>query len=747
MIAISTLLAPLSRPDVAEVCLATGKRPALRFTRGGVEEMAVDPLSGDDMLRILFGTGGSRHVESLGTRPAQWRTRVEGVGMVGVSASQHDETIEARFVLRDTIRSSNTSGPMGAVTAPSGPMPAVAAPSAPPPRLAPRSVRPRTIEDGVPSSRRGKAPRAGLRERTAPPPAHDEGDRPSALPTPPRGTTVPREAMPSTLEIDLGSDIPSVPKPHTAPVPAVPPTLPPPQPSYPRHHAQASQPSRPAAQAQAIHPPQGLHPPAIQRFAAEEVIFSPMSPRTLPSVQGGGAAPAEHISEPPPPLPEIVATIEPRRASNVGRITRPFERDPQTPLFRKLLRTARELGGSDLHIVAGRAPLVRVGGQIVRISGQTGGSGEALEPELVEDMILARVPRRLEETFAREGSCDFALDEQDLGRLRVNVARHRTGIKASLRLIPLSIPGPSALGIPEAVIAAARRGRGLIVIAGPVGHGKTTTVASVVDLLNTELCRHIVTVEDPIEIVYPERRGIVSQREVGVHARSFVGALRAALRQDPDVLVAGELRDAETARVALAASESGRLVLATMSAPGAARAIDRLLDLFPPGEQAEARAALAGALRLVLGQRLVPDTEGRTLAAAVEVLPGGGPLASLIRENRTYQIPAFQQRGRDLGVLRLDESLRELTRAGRISAARALSVAESPEELELALGIRRPSQAVAQVSPQMSPHGSPHAGTPPARPVTGSQMRPEVKPPSEAGGSKGLFDFFKKGGG
>jgi twitching motility protein PilT len=409
---------------------------------------------------------------------------------------------------------------------------------------------------------------------------------------------------------------------------------------------------------------------------------------------------------------------------NSGRTTRPFAREPYTTVFRQMLRMARELRASDLHIIAGRPPLVRVAGQLVP-------RGEPLDPQVVEDMILCRVPGRLTQNLDKDGSCDFAIDEPELGRLRVNAMRQRTGISATLRLIAPGIPTLASLGLPEAIAEATRHHQGLIVLTGPTGHGKTTTLAALVDILNTETTRHIITVEDPIEYLHPRKRALMSQREIGAHTRSFERALKASLREDPDVIVVGELRDTETVRMALSASETGHLVLGTMNTPSAAKTIDRLIDLFPPADQPQVRMTLAGGLKLIVSQRLVPAPDGLSMVAAVEVLPGMVPLWNLIRENRTYQIPSLQQRGKALGVVRLDDSLAELARANKVNAAAAIAVAESPEELEQTLGLRR-------------------AGSVPAMPrvvaPTPGQKPPEPKPGEQP---KGIFEragaLFKKG--
>jgi twitching motility protein PilT len=314
-------------------------------------------------------------------------------------------------------------------------------------------------------------------------------------------------------------------------------------------------------------------------------------------------------------------------------------------------------------------------------------------------MLTPRIPERLRAQLAHDGSCDFALDARKIGRSRVNVTRQRTGLKASFRLVSREIPQLAELGLPDAIALATRHHQGLIVITGPTGHGKTTTLAALVDIVNTETSHHVITVEDPVEYLHPRKKAMMSQREVGTHTRSFAAALKASLREDPDVIVVGELRDTETVRMALSASETGHLVLGTMNTPSAAKTIDRLIDLFPPGDQQQVRTTLAGGLRLVVSQRLLPRKDGPGMVAAVEMLPGSVPLWNLIRDSKTYQIPSLQQRGKGFGIVRLDDSLADLVRAGRASLEDALAVADNPDELESVLAGKRPAQPSREAMP------------------------------------------------
>jgi twitching motility protein PilT len=370
------------------------------------------------------------------------------------------------------------------------------------------------------------------------------------------------------------------------------------------------------------------------------------------------------------PPPSVVAAVEGKRwdASSLEA----------------MLRSAREIGATDLHVVSDRPALVRVAGRLEPI-------GDPLAASFVEALSMPTIPARLRESFRVDGTADYSLEVGRAGRVRANLVRQRTGLKLCMRMIPEEVPTIESLGLPSAITKALRHHQGLIVIAGPTGHGKTTTMAALVRLVNEATRHHVITVEDPIEYVHPARSAVVSQREVGSHTRSFGSALKASLREDPDVIVVGELRDTETVRMALNASETGHLVLGTMNTPSAAKTIDRLVDLFPPGEQPQVRLTLAGGLKLIVAQRLVPRADASGVVAAVEILPGIVPLWNLIREQKTYQIASLQQRGRGLGIVRLDESLLELVKSGTVTREAALEHAENPAELEAILDGRAPT--------------------------------------------------------
>ncbi len=417
------------------------------------------------------------------------------------------------------------------------------------------------------------------------------------------------------------------------------------------------------------------------------------APRSLPAE----SARAVEIHEGDPGTPFDIEIVTPRTsvAPRVSAHLQPFKHS-RPSRFLELIETSRGEGASDLHIAAGRPGAIRLAGELVS-------RGQTLEAAEVEAMMEACTPERLKPQLKTIGSCDFAFDVAGLGRFRANVARQRNGLKIALRLIGREIPTLAGLGLPPELAGVAKYHHGLVVVTGPTGHGKTTTLAALVDLLNRETTHHVITVEDPVEYVHPRIRALVSQREVGVHTRSFASALKAALREDPDVIVVGELRDTETVQMALAASETGHLVLGTMNTPSAAKTIDRLVDLFPPADHSQVRATLAGGLKMVVSQRLVPQRDKAGLAVAVELLPGSLALWNLIRENKTFQIPSLMQRGRGLGVIRLNDSLAELVAANRVDAAAAIAASDSPEELDAMVHRRAPAPPSAYAPPSNRP--------------------------------------------
>jgi twitching motility protein PilT len=273
------------------------------------------------------------------------------------------------------------------------------------------------------------------------------------------------------------------------------------------------------------------------------------------------------------------------------------------PGFVTLVRAARDQRATDLHVAAERPAMARILGTLIP-------QGATLSAATVERMLAPLLDDGQRRALTERGYVDSALDVTGAGRLRANIARVRGGWKGSFRLIAMAPPTLEQLGLPKELARITTYHQGLVVIAGPNGHGKTTTLAALVDLINGSKAHHILTIEDPVEIIHPRKRSVVSQREVGSHTKSFAAALKASLREDPDVIVIGELRDRETVEIALTAAETGHLVMATMSTPSAAKSLDRLIDMFPPDDQQQVRMSLAAALRFVVAQRLLP-TDGQ----------------------------------------------------------------------------------------------------------------------------------------
>jgi twitching motility protein PilT len=353
-----------------------------------------------------------------------------------------------------------------------------------------------------------------------------------------------------------------------------------------------------------------------------------------------------------------------------------------------LVAEARRRGATDLHIAANRPVLVRAVGELVALDPAPIGAAE------VEAMLLPLLGPVRRHQLAERGYVDLAVDVPGAGRLRANVSRQQGGLKGAFRLAVAAPPTLADLGLPPAIAKVTEHHQGLVVIAGPSGHGKTTTLAALVDLLNRADPIHILTIEDPVEIIHPKHIAVVSQREVGRHTVSFEAALKASLREDPDVIVIGELRDRETVEIALTAAETGHLVLATMSTPSAAKTIDRLIDMFPPDDQSQVRASLGAALKAIVAQRLLPDAQGTGVVAAVELLVGMLALSNMIRDNKLFQLPNLMQRGRAFGMIRLDDSLLELVRAGKLAEDVAVRHADSKKELVAALHPASPPEPV-----------------------------------------------------
>lgn len=331
-----------------------------------------------------------------------------------------------------------------------------------------------------------------------------------------------------------------------------------------------------------------------------------------------------------------------------------------------LLRLTAERRASDLHLAAGAPAALRVDGRLILID-EAVVDHHRME-QMLNDLHLTEAQRM---RFAEEKDLDFSIDLDDDHRFRVNLFRHRGGIGAVFRRIPTKIVDLDDLGMPPALKDLCRKDRGLILVTGPTGSGKSTTLAAMVDVMNQTRHDHIITIEDPVEFVHRSKGCRVTQREVGAHATSFAAALRAALREDPDIILVGEMRDLETISGALTAAETGHLVLATLHTNSAAQTVNRIIDAFPTDQQAQIRVQLSETLLGVLAQTLIPLAGGSGRVAAVEFLMATPAVRNLIREGKTFQIPSIIQTGARDGMVTLEQSLRRLGETGQISGDEA----------------------------------------------------------------------------
>lgn len=336
-------------------------------------------------------------------------------------------------------------------------------------------------------------------------------------------------------------------------------------------------------------------------------------------------------------------------------------RHGDTSVIDELLRHAVASAASDIHLTVFSPPVFRVHGRMTRV-----GDAE-LKPEDLERILLPLLTperhRRLEET----GQVDFTHSISGVGRFRVNLYRQRGSLAAVFRVIPGRVPSPRDLNLPPVIAQLARCHNGLILVTGPTGSGKSTTLAAMIDLINSEQAVHILTLEDPIEYLHRHKKSIINQREIGQDSRDFSQALRAALRQDPDVILVGEMRDIETISIALTAAETGHLVMATLHTMSAAQTIDRVVNVFPPHQRDQVRVQLAAVLQGVISQTLLRCADSRGRVAAFEILVATPAVRNLIREGKTHQIPSAIQTGGRYGMVMMEAYLRNLLDSGVIT--------------------------------------------------------------------------------
>jgi twitching motility protein PilT len=626
----------LTRADVKEIALHTG-RPPCALVDDAYRRLSAQLLKEDDIIAVLSATQGQEHLTHLADGRT-WEFAAPGVGAVIVTALYDTSGLKVALRLRD------------------------ASVEAPAPRR--QSRAPREKRASSPPRRSQRPPRPAAAQRQPDPVeaptqqfvSSPNARRPAARPESDGVSLPPPAPMPEEgLLSGSAFSLPAAPiRPPSRPVmPAVAP------------HARAANQQE-----------YGARPGSRQDIASRPQSTPAFEP---PATRGNrGRAALDEISSLPPAGAVRLPSGRPLPAYHGDALD-------------GLLRTALEWRASDLHVIAERPALFRLAGELTP-------HGAPLPAAEVQALVMPRVPAERRDELQQTGSCDFALAHPAYGRFRVNVSQQRTGLKLTARLIGADVPTLEELGMPQGIRKALHHHQGLIVITGPTGHGKTTTMAAIVGIINRETTHHVITVEDPIEYTHVSAKAVISQREVGKHTKTFAAALKASLREDPDVIVVGELRDTETVRMALSASETGHLVISTMNTPSAAKAIERLIDLFPPGDQPQVRMTLAGGLRLITSQRLLPTADRKQLCGAAEILPGSMALWSLIRDNRTFQITSLQQRGKSLGIVRLDDSLAELVRSGRTTIDIAREYAEAPHQFD-ALIAGRPTAAQAAEPP------------------------------------------------
>ncbi|QEC50832.1 type IV pilus twitching motility protein PilT [Baekduia soli] len=336
---------------------------------------------------------------------------------------------------------------------------------------------------------------------------------------------------------------------------------------------------------------------------------------------------------------------------------------------------------SDLHITAGSRPKVRVRGRLTSLDDYP-----VMDPTDTRELVYGILTNDQRQRLETDWQLDFAYAVPGMARFRVNAYMQRSAIGAALRLIPSQIVPIDDLGLPPVVHDFCTKPRGLILVTGPTGSGKSTSLASMINEINESREEHILTIEDPIEFLHSHKKCMVNQRELGSDATSFAAALKAALRQDPDVILVGEMRDLETIGTALTAAETGHLVLATLHTQSAPQTIDRIIDVFPSHQQSQVRVQLSVALQGVMTQTLIPTADGSARVVACETLVPTPAVRNLIREGKTHQIPSAMQTGAGVGMQTLDTALAGLVRSGKISQRAAEARSSTPEELRRLMG-------------------------------------------------------------
>jgi twitching motility protein PilT len=416
-------------------------------------------------------------------------------------------------------------------------------------------------------------------------------------------------------------------------------------------------------------------------FSTAQSGFGVAAPRQAPPIappmRPGAPAPAGPAAAPPMPA-------QPTDGMRMSRGTE-SETDIRGWDLNGLLIQVLERNASDLHLTTGARPTLRVRGQLVPMDDY-----DELSSAALQKLLYSMITQKQRERFEEDLELDFAYSVPGRARFRVNFYRQRDAIGAAFRLIPFEIKTLEQLAVPVSIGNFAMLPRGFVLVTGPTGSGKSTTLAALVDLANRNRRDHIMTVEDPIEFLHHHQSCLVNQREVGEDTHSFQNALKHVLRQDPDIIMVGEMRDLETISVALTAAETGHLVFATLHTQDAAQTIDRIIDVFPAHQQQQVRVQLAGALQGIVCQTLCPTADGRGRVAAMEVLVATAAIRNLIREGKTHQIYSALQAGAKFGMQTMDQELAELVKVGRITYETGMEKCHHVEDFNHLVGPNRP---------------------------------------------------------
>lgn len=341
----------------------------------------------------------------------------------------------------------------------------------------------------------------------------------------------------------------------------------------------------------------------------------------------------------------------------------------------EMLRVAKEAGASDLHVTVGVPPKMRVNGKLITMD------FPKMLPVDTASLLLEIMNEQQRAKFEEKGEHDMSFSIPNLGRYRVNAYKQRGSVAIALRLVGTQVPSAEELGVPDSVMELYQRKRGLLLVTGPTGSGKSTTLAAIIDKINNNRECNVITLEDPIEYLHQHKQSMVNQREIGLDSQSYANALRAALREDPDVILVGEMRDFETISVAITAAETGHLVLSTLHTIGAASTVDRIIDVFPPHQQQQVRVQFANVLEAIISQQLIPRADGFGRVAAFEVLHANHAVRNLIREGKTHQLLSVMQTNRKMGMIVMDEAITQLYNTGKISKDMAIQFAQDPDAM------------------------------------------------------------------